>query len=103
MVAPAAASNELVKSVRGIIFSVFIIALVAELAGIATSFVVFVSPSAVAGILAALSYLLALQIKRIRERVHIELDDTNTESENLDETFRESLTVGHEHEHNHDH
>ena len=103
MVAPAAASNELVKSVRGIIFSVFIIALVAELAGIATSFVVFVSPSAVAGILAALSYLLALQIKRIRERVHIELDDTNTESENLDETLREALTVGHEHEHNHDH
>ncbi|MGY5856252.1 MAG: iron chelate uptake ABC transporter family permease subunit, partial [Candidatus Thorarchaeota archaeon] len=59
MVAPAAASNELVKSIRGIILSVFIIALVAELAGIATSFVVFVSPSAVAGILAALSYLLA--------------------------------------------
>ena len=103
MVAPAAASNELVKSVRGIILSVFIIALVAELAGIATSFVVFVSPSAVAGILAALSYLLALQIKRIRERVHIELDDTNTESEDLDETFGEALTVGHEHEHNHDH
>jgi len=103
MVAPAAASNELVKSVRGIIFSVFIIALVAELAGIATSFVVFVSPSAVAGILAALSYLLALQIKRMRERVHIELDDTNTESEDIDEIFGEALTVGREHEHNHDH
>jgi len=101
MVAPAAASNELVKSVRGIIFSVFIIALVAELAGIATSFVVFVSPSAVAGILAALSYLLALQIKRMRERVHIELDDTNTESEDIDEIFGEALTVGHEHNHDH--
>ncbi|MGY5856512.1 MAG: hypothetical protein RTS72_07915, partial [Candidatus Thorarchaeota archaeon] len=75
--------------------------LVAELAGIATSFVVFVSPSAVAGILAALSYLLALQIKRVRERVHIELDDVNTKSEDLNDTFRESLTVGHEHNHDH--
>jgi len=99
MVAPAAASNELVKSIRGIILSVFIIALVAELAGIATSFVVFVSPSAVAGILAALSYLLALQIKRVRERVHVEIDDIETESENPTDTFKESLTVGQEHDH----
>ncbi len=101
MVAPAAAANELVKSVRGIIFSVFIIALIAELAGIATSFVVFVSPSAIAGILAALSYLLALQIKRVRERVHVEIDDIETESENLTDTFKESLTVGQEHDHDH--
>ncbi len=103
MVAPAAAANELVKSVRGIIFSVFIIALVAEIVGIATSFVIFVSPSAIAGILAALSYLLALQIKRVRERVHVELDDTTTVSEDLSDTFTESLAVDHEHEHNHDH
>jgi ABC-type Mn2+/Zn2+ transport system permease subunit len=103
MVAPAAASNELVKSVRGVIFSVFFIALVAELIGITTSFVIFVSPSAIAGILAALSYLLALQIKRVHERVHVELDDMKTVSEDLTDTFKESLTVGHEHEHNHDH
>jgi ABC-type Mn2+/Zn2+ transport system permease subunit len=103
MVAPAAASNELVKSVRGVIFSVFFIALIAELVGIATSFVVFVSPSAIAGILAALSYLLALQIKRITERVHVELDDMKTESADLTETFEESLVVGQEHEHNHEH
>jgi ABC-type Mn2+/Zn2+ transport system permease subunit len=103
MVAPAAASNELVKSVRGVIFSVFLIALAAELIGITTSFVIFVSPSAIAGILAALSYLLALQIKRVRERVHVELDDMKTVSEDLTDTFKESLTVGHEHEHNHDH
>jgi len=102
MVAPAAASNELVKSVRGVIFSVFLIALVAELVGIATSFVVFVSPSAIAGILAALSYLLALQIKRVRERVHVKINDIKTESVELTDTFRESLVVGQEHEHNHD-
>jgi ABC-type Mn2+/Zn2+ transport system permease subunit len=103
MVAPAAASNELVKSVRGVIFSVFIIALVAEFIGIATSFVVFVSPSAIAGILAALSYLLALQIKRVRERVHVEIDDVKTESDDLADTFKESLSVNQEHVHNHDH
>ena len=103
MVAPAAAANELVKSVRGIIFSVFIIALIAELAGIATSFVVFVSPSAIAGILAALSYLLALQIKRVRERVHVEIDDIKVESENQTDTIKEPLVVGQEHEHDHDH
>jgi len=102
MVAPAAAANELVRSVRGIIFTVFIIALVAEFIGLATSFVVFVSPSAIAGILAALSYLLALQIKRVRERVHVEIDDVKTESLELTDTFRESLVVGQEHEHNHD-
>ena len=101
MVAPAAASNELVKSVRGIIFSVFIIALVAELVGIATSFVIFVSPSAIAGILAALSYLLALQIKRVRERVHVEIDDMKTESESPTDIIKESLTVGQEHDHDH--
>lgn len=103
MVAPAAASNELVKSVRGVIFSVFLIALVAELVGIATSFVIFVSPSAIAGILAALSYLLALQIKRVRERVHVEIDDMNTESEDLTDTFKESLAGSQEHKHNPDH
>jgi ABC-type Mn2+/Zn2+ transport system permease subunit len=102
MVAPAAASNEIVKSVRGVIFAVFLIALIAELVGIATSFVVFVSPSAIAGILAALSYLLALQIKRVRERVHVEINELDTESEDLNNTFKESLFVGQEHNHNHE-
>ena len=101
MVAPAAASNELVKSVRGVILSVFIIALVAELVGLATSFVVFVSPSAIAGILAALSYLLALQIKRMREKVHVELDDSSIETENLEEVLEQSVT--HEHREGHVH
>ena len=68
MVAPAAASNELVKSVRGVIFSVFCIALVAEMLGLISSFTIQASPSAIAGILAALSYVLAIQIKRLRER-----------------------------------
>jgi ABC-type Mn2+/Zn2+ transport system permease subunit len=103
MVAPAAASNELVKSVRGVIFSVFIIALVAELVGIATSFVVFVSPSAIAGILAALSYLLALQIKRVRERVHVEINDARIESADSTDTVKETLAVSQEHKHDHDH
>lgn len=68
MVAPAAASNELVKSVRGVIFSVFCIALVAEMLGLISSFTIQASPSAIAGILAALSYVLAIQLKRLRER-----------------------------------
>ena len=101
MVAPAAASNEVVRSVHGVIISVFLIALVAELIGIATSFVVFVSPSAIAGILAALSYVLALQIKRVRERVHLEIEEEKTESDDLIESFEKSLVIGQEHDHDH--
>lgn len=99
MVAPAAASNELVKSVRGVIFSVFLIALIAELVGIASSFVLHVSPSAIAGILAALSYIFALQIKRIRERVHIKLD---RKDEDIEDIFAEAVVESSEN-HHHDH
>jgi ABC-type Mn2+/Zn2+ transport system permease subunit len=70
MVAPAAASNELVRSVRGVIVAVFCIALLSELTGLAASFAFRASPSAIAGILAALSYVVALQIKKMRERVN---------------------------------
>lgn len=101
MVAPAAASNELVKSVRMIIFSVFLIAFIAELTGIAASFLVFVSPSAIAGILAALSYILALQIKRLKERVHVDIDDSELTQNELSVTWTESAS--HEHENGHDH
>ncbi len=101
MVAPAAASNELVKSVRGVIFAVFIIALVAELVGIAASFVIFVSPSAIAGILAALSYILALQIKRVRDRVDVDIDDPDLSPDDLKETWNHAVT--HEHEDGHEH
>ena len=101
MVAPAAASNELVKSVRGVILSVFLIALIAELAGIATSFVVFVSPSAIAGILAALSYILALQIKRVKDRVNVDIDDPELYPDDLKVTWTQS--VSHEHEDEHEH
>ena len=48
LVAPAAASNEVLKSVRLVVISVFVIALSTELLGIAASFVIRVSPSAVA-------------------------------------------------------
>lgn len=100
MIAPAAASNELVKSVRGVILSVFLIALTAEVIGIASSFVLYVSPSAIAGILAALSYIIALQIRRIRERVHVELDPDNTD---ISETFKDALIEpSHDHQ-DHDH
>ncbi len=101
MVAPAAASNELVKSVRGVIFAVFLIALVAELAGIAASFVIFVSPSAIAGILAALSYILALQIKRVRDRVDVDIDDPDLAPDDLKATWNQA--VAHEHEDGHEH
>ena len=98
MIAPAAASNELVKSVRGVIFAVFLIALTAELIGIAAPFVLYVSPSAIAGILAALSYILALQIKRIRERVHVEIGLLD---EHIEDTFTETaVETSHDH---HDH
>ncbi|MHA1137566.1 MAG: metal ABC transporter permease [Candidatus Thorarchaeota archaeon] len=101
MVAPAAASNELVKSVRGIIISVFLIALIAELVGLATSFVVFVSPSAIAGILAALSYILALQIKRVKERVDVDIDDPSLSPDDLKVAWTQ--TVDPEHEDGHEH
>jgi len=68
MVAPAAASNEVVSSVRGVFISVFAIALLSEFAGIAASFTVQASPSAIAGILAALSYVIAMQVKKMRDR-----------------------------------
>ena len=97
LVAPAAASNELVKSVRGVIFSVFMIALVAELIGITASFSVYVSPSAIAGILAALSYVLALQIKRVRERVSIELPEVDSRSEDVTEPLNQSVSDVHTH------
>jgi len=101
MVAPAAASNELVKSVRGVIISVFLIALIAEFVGLATSFVVFVSPSAIAGILAALSYILALQIKRVKERVDVDIDDPELVPDDLKVTWTQAAS--HEHEDGHEH
>jgi len=103
LVAPAAASNEIVKSVRGVIFSVFLIALIAELIGLTASFAVNVSPSAIAGILAALSYILALQIKRIRERVNVEFENAPPEPVDLVETFNQSITIEQNKDHNHEH
>jgi len=101
MVAPAAASNELVKSVRLVIFSVFLIALIAELTGIAVSFIVFVSPSAIAGILAALSYILALQIKRIKEKVDVDIDDPELTHDELSVTWDKTVSPEHEEDHEH--
>ncbi|MFW9958347.1 MAG: metal ABC transporter permease [Candidatus Odinarchaeota archaeon] len=103
LVAPAAASNELVKSVRGVIFSVFMIAFIAELIGLITSFVVYVSPSAIAGILAALSYILALQVRRVRERVQTEIEETSLAPEDLVETFNQSIAIEQKGDHNHEH
>ncbi|MHA1959068.1 MAG: metal ABC transporter permease [Candidatus Thorarchaeota archaeon] len=68
LVAPAAASNELLKSVTGVMVAVFCIALLAQVTGIVISFAIAVSPSAIAGLLAALSYVVALQVRRLRER-----------------------------------
>jgi ABC-type Mn2+/Zn2+ transport system permease subunit len=97
LVAPAAASNELVKSVRGVIFSVFMIALIAELVGITTSFAVYVSPSAIAGILAALSYVLALQMKRARNRVKKEIPEAGSGPENVAEILGQPAPDVHTH------
>ncbi|MDF1540575.1 MAG: metal ABC transporter permease, partial [Candidatus Thorarchaeota archaeon] len=99
MVAPAAASNELVKSVRGVIFSVFIIALISEMLGLVASFTIQASPSAIAGILAALSYVLAIQIKRIRERPTIEdIPEPDNQSIHTRTEILDSGTTDHHHE-----
>ncbi|MHA2020299.1 MAG: metal ABC transporter permease [Candidatus Thorarchaeota archaeon] len=100
LVAPAAASNELLSSVRGVLVSVFFIALISQFAGIALSLSVRTSPSAVAGILAALSYVIALQIKKIRDRVHIdeELEELlKMDAHEAQHVHNESHAHDHEH------
>ncbi len=98
MVAPAAASNEIIRSVRGVIISVFVIALLSEMLGLVASFTIQASPSAIAGILAALSYVLAIQIKRFRERVQ---DDGIPEIEQIPDArlLLERSTTDHGHTH----
>ncbi len=64
LVAPAAASNELLKTVNSVIIGVFILALVSMLIGLAGTFSIYASPSAIGGIVAALAYIVAIQIKR---------------------------------------
>jgi len=100
LVAPAAASNELLNSVRNVLVSVFIIALASQFAGIALSLTIRASPSAVAGILAALSYVVALQIKKMRDRVHIdeELDELLLQSA-AEVTHSRSKSLPHDHGH----
>ncbi|MFX1510128.1 MAG: metal ABC transporter permease [Promethearchaeota archaeon] len=66
LIAPAAASNEIMKTVNNVIIGTFLIALVAMLLGLAGSFPIFASPSALAGIIAALSYIIAIQFKRYK-------------------------------------
>ncbi len=100
LVAPAAASNELVKSLVGVMLSVFTIALVAEILGLAASFTIQASPSAIAGIIAALSYVIAIQVKRIRDRVDDELDIPQTDFD-MSDTFIEAVTGDPSHDHDH--
>lgn len=100
LVAPAAASNEVMKSVKSVIISVFIIALAAEFLGIMASFTIRTSPSAIAGILAGLSYLVALQVKKIRQKVSIdERIEELREQNRIDIANEKSLvdTIHHEH------
>ncbi len=100
MVAPAAASNELVRSVRGVIVAVFCIALLSELTGLAASFAFRASPSAIAGILAALSYVVALQIKKMRERANARmgfLSTTSDVTEGAHETDLSQSDASHSH------
>ena len=66
LIAPAAASNEVMKTVNNVIIGTFIIALVAMVLGLTGSFLVFASPSAIAGVIAAVSYIIALQVKRYK-------------------------------------
>jgi len=64
LIAPAAASNEVMKTVNNVIIGTFVIALLAMFLGLAGSFAISASPSAIAGIIAALSYIIAIQVKR---------------------------------------
>lgn len=98
MVAPAAASNEIFKSLRGVIIAVFLIALSSELIGLVASFSVNASPSAIAGIIAALSYVFALQIRRFRER---NIDDSIPEIDAIYEEQRSVISSSKEDEHHH--
>jgi ABC-type Mn2+/Zn2+ transport system permease subunit len=66
LIAPAAASNEILKTINNVIIGTFVIALSAMLLGLAGSFPIYASPSALAGIIAALSYIIAIQVKRYR-------------------------------------
>ena len=68
LVAPAAASNEVLKTVNGVIFGCFVLALLAMLIGLASSFAILASPSAIAGIVAALMYVVAIQVKRFTRK-----------------------------------
>ena len=101
MVAPAAAASELIKSIRGIFIAVFVIALLSELMGLVASFTISASPSAIAGILAALSYVVAMQIKKLRDRVSIDMDQLPQHDEDatlaLDEALDTSAHEGHDH------
>ncbi|MBD3407906.1 MAG: iron chelate uptake ABC transporter family permease subunit [Candidatus Lokiarchaeota archaeon] len=106
MVAPAAASNEVMRSVRGVMVTVFFFALVSEVVGLFASLTIQASPSAIAGIIAALIYVVTMQIKRFRDRVNADFDTEFPEEEDLSDTFYEALSASaeqaHEHEHNHD-
>lgn len=68
LVAPAAASNEILKTVNHVIIGVFVIALLSMLIGLVGSFTFLASPSAIAGLVAALSYVIVLQVKRLAQR-----------------------------------
>ncbi|UCE11390.1 MAG: metal ABC transporter permease [Candidatus Thorarchaeota archaeon] len=101
LVAPAAASNELVKSVTGVMVAVFSIALFAQVIGIMISFAIAVSPSAIAGLIAAFSYVVALQVRRIRERARDQKLFEADKEETIPATF-EGVVVPDDHSgHNH--
>ncbi|NHI83106.1 MAG: metal ABC transporter permease [Candidatus Thorarchaeota archaeon] len=95
MVAPAAASNEVLRSVRSVILAVFCIALLSELAGISLSFIIRVSPSAVAGVIASLSYIAGLYVKRARQ--HVGLDELEKELEKHQPSLTPSMPPSNHH------
>lgn len=99
LVAPAAASNEVLNSVRGVMIAVFVIAIISQVVGIAVSLSVRASPSAIAGILAALSYIVALQVKKMRDRVHIDEELEQLLQPTVEEVLPEP---GQGHVHTHD-
>ncbi|MFX1563009.1 MAG: metal ABC transporter permease [Promethearchaeota archaeon] len=67
LIAPAAASNEVLKTVNTVIIGTFLMALFSMLLGLMGSFGFLASPSAIAGIIAALSYIIAIQVKHYKK------------------------------------
>jgi uncharacterized membrane protein YoaK (UPF0700 family) len=87
------------KSVQGVVLMVFSLAMLSQILGIGLSFVLSVSPSAVAGLIAAFSYVIAIQIKKLRERREVRMSSVPTDRVTGEVLMQELDTQGKQHHH----